>query len=54
MPCPPLLFSNEALMRAAGFNAHPVRDGVCQRGVAKRQARARKGLFVRRPWPTIL
>jgi len=34
---PALLFSDEALMRLVGFNAHQVRDGVCQRGAAKRQ-----------------
>jgi Transposase DDE domain len=34
---PALLFSNEALMRLVGFNAHQVRHGVCQRGAAKRQ-----------------
>jgi hypothetical protein len=34
---PVLLFSDEALMRLVGFNAHQVRDGVCQRGAAKRQ-----------------
>lgn len=34
---PELLFSDEASMRWVGFNAHQVRHGVCQRGVAKRQ-----------------
>ena len=34
---PRLLFSDEALMRLVGFNVHQVRDGVCQRGAAKRQ-----------------
>jgi hypothetical protein len=34
---PPLLFSDEALMRLVGFTAHQVRQGVCQRGAAKRQ-----------------
>jgi hypothetical protein len=34
---PPLLFSDEALMRLVGFNAQQVRRGVCQRGAAKRQ-----------------
>jgi hypothetical protein len=34
---PPLLFSDEALMRRVGFNAPQVRQGVCQRGAAKRQ-----------------
>lgn len=33
---PPLLFSDEALMRLVGFNAHQVRQGVCQRGAATR------------------
>jgi Transposase DDE domain len=34
---PALLFSDEALMRLVGFNAHQVQHGVCQRGAAKRQ-----------------
>jgi Transposase DDE domain len=34
---PPLLFSDEALMRLVGFNAQQVRQGVCQRGAAQRQ-----------------
>src|SRR5512132_4602397 len=34
---PALLFSDEALMRLVGFNAHQVRHGVCQRGAAARQ-----------------
>jgi hypothetical protein len=34
---PPLLFSDEALMRLVGFNAQQVRQGVCQRGAATRQ-----------------
>jgi Transposase DDE domain len=34
---PALLFSDEALMRLVGFNAHQVRHGVCQRGAAQRQ-----------------
>jgi hypothetical protein len=34
---PPLLFSDEALMRLVGFNARQVRQGVCQRGAAPRQ-----------------
>src|SRR5215510_9779488 len=33
---PPLLFSDEALMRLVGFNAQQVRQGVCQRGAATR------------------
>jgi hypothetical protein len=34
---PPLLLSDEALMRLVGFNAQQVRQGVCQRGAAARQ-----------------
>jgi hypothetical protein len=34
---PALLFSEEAMMRLVGLNAHQVRHGVCQRGAAKRQ-----------------
>ena len=34
---PALLFSDEALMRVVGFNAHQVPQGVCQRGAATRQ-----------------
>jgi hypothetical protein len=34
---PPLLFSDEALLRLVGFKAHQVRHGVCQRGAATRQ-----------------
>jgi hypothetical protein len=34
---PALLFSDEALMRLVGFNAHQVRHGVCQRGAPIRQ-----------------
>lgn len=34
---PNLLFSDAALMQLVGFNAQQVRDGVCQRGAAKRQ-----------------
>ena len=34
---PALLFSDEALMQLVGFNAQQVRNGVCQRGAAKRQ-----------------
>ena len=37
MPCPRLLFSDEALMRLVGFNAQQVRQGICQRGATKRQ-----------------
>jgi hypothetical protein len=34
---PALLFSDAALMRLVGFNAQQVRQGVCQRGAARRQ-----------------
>jgi hypothetical protein len=34
---PSLLFSDEALMQWVGFNAQQVRQGLCQRGVTKRQ-----------------
>jgi hypothetical protein len=34
---PSLLFSDEALMPLVGFEAQQGRDGVCQRGMAKRQ-----------------
>jgi hypothetical protein len=34
---PALLLSDEALMRLVGFNAQQVRQGVCQRGAARRQ-----------------
>jgi hypothetical protein len=34
---PALLFSDEVLMRRVGFNAHQVRQRVCQRGATKRQ-----------------
>ncbi len=40
---PALLFSDEALMRLVGFNARQVRDGVCQRGTAKRQGERTTG-----------
>jgi Transposase DDE domain len=40
---PVLLFSDEALMQLVGFNAQQVRDGVCQRGVAKRQGERHPG-----------
>jgi hypothetical protein len=40
---PSLLFSDEALMPWVGFNAQQVRDGVCQRGAAKRQAEREPG-----------
>jgi hypothetical protein len=35
---PELLFSDEAAMRLAGFNATQIRQGVCQRSHQKRQA----------------
>jgi hypothetical protein len=34
---PPVLGSDEALMPWVGFNAQPVRQGMCQRGAATRQ-----------------
>jgi Transposase DDE domain len=40
---PALLFSDEALMRLVGFNAHQVRHGVCQRGAAQRQRPRTRG-----------
>jgi hypothetical protein len=40
---PVLLFSDEALMQLVGFNAQQVRDGVCQRGAAKRQGERHPG-----------
>jgi Transposase DDE domain len=40
---PVLLCSDEALMQLVGFNAQQVRDGVCQRGVAKRQGERHPG-----------
>jgi hypothetical protein len=40
---PPLLFSDEALMQLVGFNAQQVRQGVCQRGAAKRQGERTPG-----------
>jgi hypothetical protein len=40
---PVLWFSDEALMPLVGFNAQQVRDGVCQRGVAKRQGERHPG-----------
>jgi DDE family transposase len=35
---PTLLFSDEALMQLVGFNAHQIRQGICQRGATKRQS----------------
>jgi Transposase DDE domain len=40
---PALLFSDEALMRLVGFDAHQVRHGVCQRGAAQRQGPRTRG-----------
>jgi hypothetical protein len=40
---PALLFSDEALMRLAGYKAHQVRHGVCQRGAAHRQGPRTRG-----------
>jgi Transposase DDE domain len=40
---PSLLFSNEALMPLVGFNAHQVRQGLCQRGTTTRQGERRPG-----------
>jgi hypothetical protein len=40
---PALLFSDEALMQLVGFNAQQVRNGVCQRGAAKRQGAREPG-----------
>jgi hypothetical protein len=40
---PTLLFSDEALMPWVGFNAQQVRNGVCQRGAAKRQGARQPG-----------
>jgi Transposase DDE domain len=34
---PALLFSDDALLQLVGFNAQQVRQGMCQRGAAKRQ-----------------
>jgi hypothetical protein len=40
---PALLFSDEALMQLVGFNAQHVRQGMCQRGAAKRQGERAPG-----------
>jgi hypothetical protein len=40
---PALLFSDEALMHLVGLNAQQVRQGVCQRGAAKRQGAREPG-----------
>jgi Transposase DDE domain len=40
---PPLLFSDEAMMQLVGFNAQQVRQGICQRGAARRQGERTPG-----------
>jgi hypothetical protein len=40
---PTLRFSDEALMRRVGFHAQQVRQGICQRGAAKRQGERHPG-----------
>ncbi len=40
---PPLLFSNVALMRLVGFNAHQVEHGLTRRGDARRRLRPKRG-----------
>jgi len=40
---PPLLFSDEALMQLVGFNAQPVRQGICQRGATPRRGEQSPG-----------
>jgi hypothetical protein len=40
---PSLLFSDEGLMQLVGFNAQQVREGVCERGAAKRQGERTPG-----------
>ena len=40
---PPLLFSNVALMRLIGFNAHHVGHGLTRRGDARRCLRPKRG-----------
>jgi hypothetical protein len=47
---PALLFSDAALMRWVGFNAHQVRQGVCQRGAAKRQGPRTEGPICPDTW----
>jgi hypothetical protein len=42
---PAVRCSDEALMRLVGFNAHQVRQGVCQRGAAKRRGPRMEGLI---------
>jgi len=40
---PPLLFSNVALMRLIGFNAHQVGQGLTRRGDTRRRLRPKRG-----------
>ncbi len=40
---PPLLFSNVALMRLVGFNAHQVGQGLTRRGDTRRRLRPKRG-----------
>jgi len=40
---PPLLFSNVALMRLIGFNAHQIGQGLTRRGDARRRLRPKRG-----------
>jgi hypothetical protein len=40
---PPLLLSDAALMQLVGFNAHQVRQGICQRGATRRQGERSPG-----------
>jgi hypothetical protein len=42
MHCP-LLFSDEAVMQLVGFNAQQGRQGICQRGAARRQGERSSG-----------
>jgi hypothetical protein len=47
---PTVLFSDEALMRLVGFNAHQGRHGVCQRGAAQRQRPRTRGPICPDAW----
>jgi hypothetical protein len=47
---PALLFSDAALMRLVGFNAHQVRQGGCQRGAATRQGPRTEGPICPDTW----
>jgi len=40
---PDLLFSNTAAMELVGFNAHQVRNGICNRGDFKRKNKEKQG-----------